>query len=127
MEVVKVLVVVVVEVGMLLGETRLCLVRKVATAHCDITAGQMALMALIKLRLTVDWLSNTLLLLLLLLLLFFIIIVISHIVTSIQAVSISIQDTVPFEPPDGKDEFLAPGEGSVVMSSPAVTLEDLLT
>ena len=124
MEVVKVLVVVVVEVGMLLGETRLCLVRKVATAHCDITAGQMALMALIKLRLTVDWLSNTLLLLLLL---FFIIIVISHIVTSIQAVSISIQDTVPFEPPDGKDEFLAPGEGSVVMSSPAVTLEDLLT
>ena len=124
MEVVKVMLVVVVEVGMLLGETRLCLVRKVATAHCDITAGQMALMALIKLRLTVDWLSNTLLLLLLL---FFIIIVISHIVTSIQAVSISIQDTVPFEPPDGKDEFLAPGEGSVVMSSPAVTLEDLLT
>ena len=123
MEVVKVMLVVVVEVGMLLGETRLCLVRKVATAHCDITAGQMALMALIKLRLTVDWLSNTLLLLLLL---FFIIIVISHIVTSIQAVSISIQDTVPFEPPDGKDEFLAPGEGSVVMSSPAVTLEDLL-
>ena len=126
--VVVVIVIVVVGVGgcvvvvMLLRETWRSLVRKVATAHCDVTAGEMTL---IKLRLTVDWLSSNLLFLLLLIIIFIVIIVvISHITSIIQAVSI--QDTVAFEAPDREDELLAPGEGTVVMSSPPVTLEDFL-
>ena len=118
---VVVIVVVVVVVVMLLRETWLCLMRKVSTANCDVTAGEMTL---IKLRLTVDWLSSNLLLLLLLVFIIIIIIVISHITSSIQAVSI--QHTVAFEAPDRKDDFLAPGKGSVIMSSSSVTLEDLL-
>ena len=119
--VVAVVAVVVVVIVMLLRETRRGLVRKVSTAHCNITAGEMTLL---KLRLTVDWLSSNLLLLLFVLLIILIVIVISHITSIIQTVSI--QHTVAFEAPDRKDDFLTPGKGSVIMSSPSVTLEDLL-
>ena len=119
--VVAVVAVVVVVVVMLLRETWRGLVRKVSTAHCDVTAGEMTLL---KLRLTVDWLSSNLLLLLFVLLIILIVIVISQITSIIQTVSI--QHTVAFEAPDRKDDFLTPGKGSVIMSSPSVTLEDLL-
>ena len=81
-------------------------------------------MTLLKLRLTVDWLSSNLLLLLFVLIIILIVIVISHITSIIETVPI--QHTVAFEAPDRKDDFLTPGKGSVIMSSPSITLEDLL-